>query len=1183
MRRHRAIGSLEQCEARTLLTTLYGVTAASSLIQFDSAAPAIILRSNPITNIGAGETIQGIDFRPANGQLYALTTDTNHTGRLYTIDTTSAAATLAATIDVPVTGTRFGLDFNPIPDRLRIVSDTDLNLRVNVATGAATADGTLNYLAGDSSAGQAPNVVGSAYRNNFPGASATTLYQIDSHLDILAIQSPPNDGTLATVGSLGVDATSVVGFDILTTGEKANPTNQAIAALQVGGSTGLYTVNLATGSATLVGTIGDGATQIVGMTVAPATQALVNAANAFGIDASNNNLVRFNTQTPGTIVSSQLITGLQQGETILGLDVQPTTGVLYGLGSTSRLYTIDTLTGVATPVIDRVTIMPFPLPILPPFPNKPFAPALSGTEFGFDFDPTGTHIRVVSNTGQSLWLDPYRGLVNSTGGPLTYSTGDPNFGQNPHVSGVASLNNVSDATTPTLYAIDTTLDVLAIEDPAHLGTLSTVGALGIDASAVVGFDIRTVDGLNYGYATLVSGGTTSLYRIDLTTGAATLIAPVGAPLRALAIAPEGFRARLEGSTVILTGSSTADTLVIDQTGGLLRHNQAALGAPGYHSEFDFDTTLPGDQTLSSTDTNILVVVNAGQGFDKVTLGSESAPLSSLATRFSVNGEEGYNQLTLDDSASGLPRNIDILPGYITGFGSPVAYSTAFNTSIGVFVNAGTQNDTFSLAPSFGFTVTRLRINGGLGIDTLNADAQGAHLFTTGSSLIFRPNQAYSAEVAIEGLEHVNLANVAGEPVTPVTPPNLAISLAVAGTEFADKVVAQFTDLDPGAKAADYHVTIQWGDGTSSPGRVVQVSTIPARFYILGTHRYSTAGRFTVSSTIRDTGGSFTESAGNVTTTTTYEAEVPVTLQSPILVTEPPIMVQGQLDAASDTGVSNQDGITNDNTPTFTGTTAPGAIVKIYNGTDPATRQLIATGVADSLGAWQATALNPLADGLYTNLELEATFVNGQAQAIASLANLMVDTAGPTVTKLEFRRLQGQINASFQDDGSGLNQAGLTDLANYVFAGIGPVGLRNRRTSITTASTTPSGIPANAQVVNLSINNGRRLRAGRYTFTAYSGGIEDLAGNALDGEFIGRFPSGNARPGGHFVAALRPFRKLATGSTPDGSAATNAPGNRQAALRKNGGNAHPAGPSQQAHLTNRPHAAASLKSQGRTFG
>ncbi|WP_406698904.1 DUF4394 domain-containing protein [Singulisphaera sp. Ch08] len=946
MRRHWPIGNLEQCENRTLLTTLFGVTPTSALIQFDSAAPASILSSGPITDIWAGETIQGIDFCPTNGQLFALTTDADHTGRLYTIDPATAIATLAATIDAPVTGTSFGVGFNPISDELRVASDTDLDLRINVTTGVATSNGPLAYLTADPSAGQDPNVVGSAFDNLVAGATATTLYQIDSNLDILAFQ-----------------------------------------------------------------------------------------------------------------------------------------------------------------------------------------------------------------------------------------------------------------------------------EPANQGALTTVGALGVDASAVVGFDIWTSGSLNLAYASLVVGSTTNLYQIDLTSGAATLIAPIGTPLKALAFAPEGYRSKVDGLSATLTGSLYDDTLVIDQSAGLLRHNQFALGVPGFQSAFDFDTTLPGDQTLSSADPAVIVIIDTGLGINKVTLGSTSAPLSHIAAAFTINsqgqGPGNAAQLTLEDSTSSTARNISVVTGRsFEGLGGPIRYTTAFGARMFVTLNAGTGNDFFDVLDTPGFTLTQVHLNGGGGVNTLNAHSYSSFITATTTSISFKLSVSsrlpYLAVATLENIETVNATNVAGNPIT-WGPPE---TIAVAGHEFVDRLVAQFINRDPGAKASDYQVTIQWGDGTSSPGVVSQNAFDPTYYYVRGSHRYSALGHFTVTTTIRDMGGTTTvsgpgfgtvlsEEAGipivwwgdpgipttspiyypftntvdyhiyahggniqyqyvpatgpTVTVTNTYLPEAPLSLESPILVIDPPITVDGGLVTTSDTGFSDQDGITNDNTPTFTGTSAPGAVVQIFNGSDPATRQLIATGVADSLGAWQATAPTPLADGLYQSLVLEATSVFGQSRATSTLANLMVDTVGPTVTNLQFRLQHGQLNVSIQDDRSGLNQAGITDRASYDLTAREPRPRRNRLFPITGVTTTPQGNAQSAQLLNLSINNGRRFRTGRFTyiFTARSGGIADLAGNAFDGEFTGRFPSGNAQPGGNFVAALRPRNRIGAVSSRRGASEVNL----------SGGNSHPAGPNPGAHFTN----------------
>ena len=233
--------------------TLFGITEVgdtTNLVRFSSATPGTIDSTVPITGLlPIGERILGIDVRPATRQLYALAS----TGRIYIINPTTGAARLVSTLSTPLQrSVALGADFNPVPDRLRIVTDLDQNLRVNVTDGATTVDGTLAYATGDANAGQNPNVVGAAYTNNFAGATTTTLYVIDSNRDVLAIQNPPNNGTLTTVGSLGVDTSDLVGFDITSSG------GAALAVLTVGGVSQLYTINLTSGAATLVGNVGGG-------------------------------------------------------------------------------------------------------------------------------------------------------------------------------------------------------------------------------------------------------------------------------------------------------------------------------------------------------------------------------------------------------------------------------------------------------------------------------------------------------------------------------------------------------------------------------------------------------------------------------------------------------------------------------------------------------------------------------------------------------------------------------------------------------------------------------------------------------------------------------------------------------------------------------------------------------------
>lgn len=245
---------------------IYGATNNNNLVQFNSSSPGAIDSSLAITGLGT-ENVLGIDIRPATGQLYAVT----NASKIYTVDTTTGAATLVGAIGVVLNGTAFGFDFNQSIDRIRIVSETDRNYVVNPITGAIQLVATnLNYGPADPNFGVNPNVTASAYN------VAAQLYGIDTALDILVTQAN-NTGTLGTVGPLGVNASATTGFDV----DLSN--NVAYASLLLAGESvsNLYTINLLTGAATNLGQI-DGGLNIVAMTVAqvpePTTLAVLGGA-----------------------------------------------------------------------------------------------------------------------------------------------------------------------------------------------------------------------------------------------------------------------------------------------------------------------------------------------------------------------------------------------------------------------------------------------------------------------------------------------------------------------------------------------------------------------------------------------------------------------------------------------------------------------------------------------------------------------------------------------------------------------------------------------------------------------------------------------------------------------------------------------------------------------------------------
>jgi hypothetical protein len=295
---------------------------------------------------------------------------------------------------------------------------------------------------------------------------------------------------------------------------------------------------VSSGPASRVSFIVAAALVVVGIGATPA-----RAEAILGITTTNV-LVSFDSATPG-VVSGVSVTGLQAGESLLGIDIRPANGILYGLGSTSRLYTINTVTGAATQVGSAGSF------------------TLSGTEFGFDVNPVVDRIRVVSNVGQNLRLNPNDGTLTGTDTALNYAVGDPNAAATPRVVGSAYTNNFSGAGATTLFGIDSNLDILVNQNPPNAGVLNTVGALGFNTSDLVGFDISGLSGIAYASLTAPGGVSSQFFVINQATGAATLVGTIGGgvPLFDIA-APVGAQtpAVPEPATLVLMSAGLAGVL-----------------------------------------------------------------------------------------------------------------------------------------------------------------------------------------------------------------------------------------------------------------------------------------------------------------------------------------------------------------------------------------------------------------------------------------------------------------------------------------------------------------------------------------------------------------------------------------------------------------------------------------------
>ncbi|KAF0247404.1 MAG: hypothetical protein FD167_3193, partial [bacterium] len=281
----------------------------------------------------------------------------------------------------------------------------------------------------------------------------------------------------------------------------------ALAAFNITGETvsRLYTINLATGRATLAGQIGPTGTETVrAISVAPTGENILAA-------TADNRLLLFNATAPNTILASKQITGIRTGDILLGVDFRPATGQLMAVGSLGTIYSINPTSGVATVV------------------GSPVATP-TGVSFGVDFNPAPDRIRFVSNTGQDLRLNPNDATIAGTDTPLAFAAADPNAGAQPNIVGAAYTSNVAGtpATGTTLYEIDSTIDSLVIQGSVNAtpvnpnaGTVFTLAPLGVKVTNNVSFDISGVSGIAYAAMTLEGETSTKFFRIALPTVAQT--------------------------------------------------------------------------------------------------------------------------------------------------------------------------------------------------------------------------------------------------------------------------------------------------------------------------------------------------------------------------------------------------------------------------------------------------------------------------------------------------------------------------------------------------------------------------------------------------------------------------------------------------------------------------------------
>jgi hypothetical protein len=224
-----------------------------------------------------------------------------------------------------------------------------------------------------------------------------------------------------------------------------------------------------------------------------------------------------------------------------------------------------------------------------------------------------------------------------------------------------------------------------------------------------------------------------------------------------------------------------------------------------------------------------------------------------------------------------------------------------------------------------------------------------------------------------------------------------------------------------------------------------------------------------------------------------------------------VAFSGMLDPSSDTGVSNSDGITSINQPTFRGTATPYSIVQLL-ARPQGQSDLVSLGqsVADASGNWTLT-VGPMLDGAYSifaNIAPPQGFPI-QAVPLSPHNQLVIDTVGPSVVRVIADPRHHQVLVSFQDKLSGLDLSTLTNPANYALIGPHP---RRAAPLVVRLLDSAAVLTNDPQMVLININTPFPVRGLRIV----PGGIRDIAGNPLNGLFNGKFPSGGHPQGISFV-------------------------------------------------------------------
>jgi hypothetical protein len=642
----------------------YAVTETGTLVRFDTGVFGQTT-IGAITGLVGASPVLALDFRPSTGRLYGVTAD-----RLYIIDPATAVAqpVSAGPFSTLVTGNP-DMDFDPVTGVIRVVSDSNQNMRINPDTGAQiSVDTAITGVLG---------VSGIGFTNNFASPDRATLFGISHSTDQLVRIGGANlldggasqsAGVSAAIGPLGVTTSEILGFDI------AANDNEAFALLaDAAPPIGLYKINLTTGAATFVRNV-NVFERLRGLALVSRAVTIYGLTSPTGT-APGGAIITTLSAVPGTLLpmpsgAPVTINGLNAGEEVVAIDTRPATGDVVGLTSTRRLLRINPANG-QTALIAEVSI------------------AFLGNVAGFDFNPLDDRLRITTDTGQNLSVVPDTGVA-------TEETAL-------NIPGTVGL---AYSATGALYGIDESTNSFTVFANPSTGGGAVVLPMGTDVGPLTSFDISAADGVGFAAITAPGGTTTRLFSVSISDGATLPIADIGGgtTIRGLAVARPGrVRFPVAGYSVLESAGTALVTLVREagSAGPITVKLTAAAGTAATPADFiGFSSTVEfADGEITKT-VNVLIANDAGDETDETVTLTLTQPFLGATL-----GTPAAATLTIvddDPNGGGQPPTVTITtPTTQTSFTA----SSLFLTLAGTAADADGTIQSVAWSNDRGFTGT----------------------------------------------------------------------------------------------------------------------------------------------------------------------------------------------------------------------------------------------------------------------------------------------------------------------------------------------------------------------------------------------------------------------------------------------------------------------------------------------